>query len=55
MSAVIETPVTDPMMSMIERAARDPAVDIEKLERLFSLRERTISGEKEVSAQMLIH
>lgn len=29
-----------PMMSMIERAARDPAVDIDKLERLMAMKER---------------
>jgi len=28
------------LISMIERAARDPAVDIEKMERLFSMHER---------------
>jgi ERF superfamily len=31
---------TDPYLSMIERAARDPAVDLPKLEGLMSLRER---------------
>lgn len=49
MNAVVTTEQTDPMMSMIERAARDPAVDIEKLERLFSLRERMVSVEKEAA------
>ena len=36
-------PVTEstPMMSMIERAARDPAVDIDKLERLVLMQERS--------------
>lgn len=29
-----------PMMSMIERAARDPSVDIDKLERLMAMKER---------------
>jgi hypothetical protein len=48
MSAVIEAS-EDPMMSMIERAARDPQVDIEKLERLFGLRERMIRVEKEAA------
>lgn len=31
---------TAAIISMIERAARDPAVDIDKLERLFQMRER---------------
>ena len=29
-----------PMLSMIERAARDPAVDIDKMERLMLMKER---------------
>jgi hypothetical protein len=32
---------SDPMLAMIERAARDPNVDIDKLERLFALHERS--------------
>jgi hypothetical protein len=47
MNAVVQS--DDPMMGMIERAARDPQVDIEKLERLFSLRERMIGVEKEAA------
>lgn len=31
---------TDPLISMIERAARDPAVDIGKMERLVAMQER---------------
>lgn len=31
------------ILSMIERAARDPAVDIEKLERLYDIQERAIN------------
>lgn len=34
-----------PMYSMIERAARDPAVDIDKLERLMLMQERAIARE----------
>jgi hypothetical protein len=34
-----------PMYSMIERAARDPAVDIDKLERLMLMQERSIARE----------
>ena len=49
MNAVVTQENADPMMSMIERAARDPQVDIEKLERLFSLRERMIGVEKEAA------
>lgn len=41
----------DPMMSMIERAARDPAVDIDKLERLFALRERMVAEDKKTAYQ----
>ena len=44
-----EPVTTDPLMSMIERAARDPAVDIDKLERLFALRERMIAEEKKTA------
>lgn len=37
---VAETPNTDPLISMIERAARDPQVDIDKMERLVAMQER---------------
>ena len=30
----------DPLLAMIERAARDPSVDIDKMERLFQMHER---------------
>lgn len=33
----------DALISMIERAARDPLVDIDKMERLFGMRERMIA------------
>jgi len=33
----------DAIISMIERAARDPAVDIDKMERLLAMREREMS------------
>ncbi len=33
-------PDADPLISMIERAARDPSVDIDKMERLFQMHER---------------
>lgn len=33
--------VESPMLSMIERAARDPAVDIDKMERLMLMKERS--------------
>jgi hypothetical protein len=33
------------LISMIERAARDPAVDIDKMERLFQMRERMLAQE----------
>jgi hypothetical protein len=48
-SAIVTTEQTDSMMSMIERAARDPQVDIDKLERLFALRERMIAEEKKTA------
>lgn len=34
-----------PMYSMIERAARDPSVDIDKMERLMQMQERAIARE----------
>jgi len=34
-----------PMLSMIERAARDPAVDIDKMERLVQMQERALARE----------
>lgn len=40
---------TAAILSMIERAARDPAVDIDKLERLFQMRERVTTREAEVA------
>jgi hypothetical protein len=49
MNSVVEFPQEDPMMSMIERAARDPQVDVDKLERLFALRERMVGVEKEAA------
>lgn len=36
-----------PMFAMIERAARDPAVDIDKLERLMQMQERMVSRQAE--------
>lgn len=36
-------PQADPIVSMIERAARDPAVDIDKLERLLAMQERILA------------
>jgi hypothetical protein len=33
-------PDLDPILAMIERAARDPTVDVEKFERLMAMRER---------------
>jgi hypothetical protein len=38
-----------PMYSMIERAARDPAVDIDKLERLMLMQERAIARESKAA------
>jgi hypothetical protein len=32
--------VADPLLAVIERAARDPTVDVDKMERLFALMER---------------
>lgn len=43
---VIDPPATpDPFLAMIERAARDPAVDIDKMERLMAMRERAMALE----------
>ena len=33
-------PAPDPILAMIERASRDPAVDIDKFERLMAMQER---------------
>ena len=33
----------DPIIGMIERAARDPQVDIDKMERLVAMQERSIA------------
>jgi hypothetical protein len=38
--AAVGAPPSDPILLMIANAARDPAVDIEKFERLMALRER---------------
>ncbi len=38
---------TDAIISMIERAARDPAVDIDKMERLVAMQERMMSRASE--------
>lgn len=46
--AVIEG---SPVLAMIERAARDPAVDTEKMERLFALYERRETAEHEQKAK----
>jgi hypothetical protein len=40
---------TDPMLAMIERAARDPAVDIDKLERLFALQREMLAEQKKTA------
>jgi hypothetical protein len=39
----------DPMYSMIERAARDPSVDIDKMERLMLMQERAIARESKAA------
>lgn len=49
MSAVVTTEQTGSMLTMIERAARDPAVDIDKLERLFALHERMVAADKKTA------
>lgn len=48
MNAVVQIEA-DPMMSMIERAARDPQVDIDKLERLFALQERMLAQNRKTA------
>lgn len=40
---------TTAIISMIERAARDPAVDIEKMERLFAMQERAMLRQARVA------
>lgn len=39
----------DPLLNMIERAARDPSVDIEKMERLFQMHERAAARAAEAA------
>lgn len=39
--------IIDPVLSMIERAARDPQVDIDKMERLVAMQERSIARASE--------
>lgn len=41
--AVASIPGDDAFLAMIERAARDPAVDIDKMERLMAMRERSLA------------
>lgn len=45
----IEQPAGDPIISMIERAARDPNVDIDKMERLFQMHERVAAQQREAA------
>lgn len=40
---------TAAIIQMIERAARDPAVDIDRMERLFQMRERMVAGQAKVA------
>lgn len=44
---VRQEPEVDAVISMIERAAKDPAVDIDKFERLMAMQERTLAGRRE--------
>jgi hypothetical protein len=46
-SAMVPASETAAIVSMIERAARDPAVDIDKMERLLGMQERVLAGHKE--------
>lgn len=39
----------DPMLAMIERAARDPGIDIDKLERLFALHRESQAQERKTA------
>src|SRR4051812_44986210 len=45
--APLPVPESAALISMIERAARDPAVDITKMERLFEMSERVRAREAE--------
>lgn len=38
--STIETMAIDPIINLIERAARDPSIDLEKMDRLLAMRER---------------
>lgn len=38
-----------PMLSMIERAARDPSVDVDKMERLMQMQERVLARQAETA------
>ena len=40
-------PETSALISMIERAARDPSVDIDKMERLLQMHERVEAKQRE--------
>lgn len=42
---------TTAIISMIERAARDPSVDLDRMERLFEMRERMVAREAETAYQ----
>jgi hypothetical protein len=47
-------PESSALISMIERAARDPSVDIDKMERLFQMHER-VEAQRQKSAYIAAH
>ena len=47
--APVEQSETNAFLAMIERAARDPAVDLDKMERLILLRERMMAQQAKVA------
>lgn len=47
--ATAEASETSALISMIERAAKDPSVDIEKMERLFQMHERVLMRNAEAA------
>lgn len=48
-TATVANSETMALLSMIERAARDPAVDLDRMERLFQMRERMVADQSRVA------
>lgn len=48
-ATAVATSETAALLSMIERAARDPSVDLDRMERLFQMRERMVADQSRVA------